>query len=367
PGNDNLCISESYAGRCDDDLACSQVCKDEIRGGGKCGPFKGTKICYCDGCPSATVVTPAETDPNIRRNRGGFLVFAQGRSLWKLPGEDVGETRELSNISGEINKAVTVDCVNHHLYWTNEPTGIRRSRYDGSDNHLVVKKGMYLGLAVDFVSGNIFWVQCGVILVAKMSHLEDGHKTIISHAEINRYSALAVHPTRGSIYWSHSQTTIETASMDGSNRQVWVTGVWAESLALDYEANDLYWADWKTGNIECISLNGGGKRIVSAQGSAGKYSWGISLSGGRVYWSSYFPTDTLNSITKSGSTMKQHSLPAGRDEIRNLLGIVFVPEECPKLSNACAVSNGGCPFICLPHPGNNKKCVCPDDNSSCTS
>ncbi|OWA55630.1 hypothetical protein BV898_20018 [Hypsibius exemplaris] len=153
--------------------------------------------------------------------------------------------------------------------------------------------------------------------------------------------------------------------MDGSNHRVLVYGVHAISLALDYEANDLYWADHNTGNIECISLNGGGKRIVSAQGNAGKHSYGISLSGGRVYWSSGYPVDIVNSITKNGSTMKQHSLPAGRSGY--LHGIVFVPEQCPNLNNACAVSNGGCPFICLPLPGNNKKCVCPDDNSYCIS
>ncbi|OQV17204.1 hypothetical protein BV898_08697 [Hypsibius exemplaris] len=58
-GKDNLCISESYAGQCEDndDPACSQSCKDESRSGGKCGPFRSTKVCYCDGCPGATVVT----------------------------------------------------------------------------------------------------------------------------------------------------------------------------------------------------------------------------------------------------------------------------------------------------------------------
>ncbi|OWA54706.1 hypothetical protein BV898_19107 [Hypsibius exemplaris] len=111
------------------------------------------------------VVTPDERDADVRRNRGGFLVFAQGPSLWKLPGEYIGETRELSNIFGEGNRAVTVDCVNHHLYWANPETGIRRSRYDGSDNHLVVTKvGIYRGLAVDFVSRNVFWVEGSTIL-----------------------------------------------------------------------------------------------------------------------------------------------------------------------------------------------------------
>ncbi|OWA54720.1 hypothetical protein BV898_19121 [Hypsibius exemplaris] len=160
-----------------------------------------------------------------------------------------------------------------------------------------------------------------------MSHLEAGHKTIISHTGIDRHSALAVHPFRGSIYWSHSRSTIETASMDGSNRQILVTGVVVFSLALDHEATDLYWADHDTGNIECISLDGEGKRIVSAQGSAGKSSLGISLSGERVYWT-FTSNDIVNSITKSGSTMKQHSLPARRWGTLN--GIVFVPEQCPQ-------------------------------------
>ncbi|OWA54729.1 putative Zinc metalloproteinase nas-14 [Hypsibius exemplaris] len=216
-----------------------------------------------------------------------------------------------------------------------------------------------------FVARNMFWVHGRAILVAQISHLRAGHKTIVSHTGIDWPSALAVHPSRGSIYWSHSGTTIETASMDGSNRQVLVTGVNAHSLALDYESNDLYWVDWITGNIECISLHGGGKRIVTAREHAGKDSYGISLSEKRVYWTSYYSSGAVNSITKSGTAMRQHSLPAGRNGY--LFGIVFVPEQCPKLNNACAVSNGGCPFICLPLPENNKKCVCPDDNSSCTS
>ncbi|OQV23389.1 hypothetical protein BV898_02835 [Hypsibius exemplaris] len=63
-GNDKFCISENYAGQCEDDEnpACSQSCKDESRSGGNCGPFKGAiKVCYCDGCPGTTVATSRQT------------------------------------------------------------------------------------------------------------------------------------------------------------------------------------------------------------------------------------------------------------------------------------------------------------------
>ncbi|OQV19430.1 hypothetical protein BV898_06544 [Hypsibius exemplaris] len=142
------------------------------------------------------------------------------------------------------------------------------------------------GLAVDFVAGNMFWVQGDEILIAKMSHLEAGHKTIISDLSFYYINTLAVHPSRGLIYWA-TFTSIETVSMDGNTRCVLVNRAAARSLALDYEANDLYWADDYTGNIECVSLNGGAKRIVSARGEAGAICCGISLSGGRVYWTSY--------------------------------------------------------------------------------
>ncbi|OQV23380.1 hypothetical protein BV898_02826 [Hypsibius exemplaris] len=58
-GKDNLCISETYDGQCEDDdnPACSQSCKDESRSGGKCERLRNIKVCYCDGCPGTTVVT----------------------------------------------------------------------------------------------------------------------------------------------------------------------------------------------------------------------------------------------------------------------------------------------------------------------
>ncbi|OQV19434.1 putative Nidogen-1 [Hypsibius exemplaris] len=317
------------------------------------------------------IATTRMTTVQERRTRteqpktSGFLVIAQGGSLWRLSVEDNGDTEQLTNIPGEHNHAVAVDCVTRHLYWAVRRKGIRRSRYDGSYNHLVIIANDTIanGLAVDFVARNVFWVQGSAILVAKMNHLEAGHKTILSDTRIDHFTPLAVHPSRGSIYWSY-RFKIETASMDGSNRRVLVARVWAQTLALDHEANDLYWADFRTGDIECISLNGEGERIVSVEGSKGHLLHGLSLSGGRVYWTSLL-TGNVTSITKSGSTIKQHSLPAGRSGY--LEGIVFVAEQCPKSNNLCAVSNGGCLFICLPLPDNNRKCVCPDGNSSCTS
>ncbi|OQV23381.1 hypothetical protein BV898_02827 [Hypsibius exemplaris] len=183
-GKDNLCISESYAGQCedDDDPACSQSCKDESRGGGKCGPFKSTKICYCDGCPGATEEFLAFTNMNV----------------WRIPLENklVG-TQLLSNIS-DVSGSIVADCAEHNLYWNSRSTGIRRSQYDGSDNQLVLPQpGVYLGLAIDFISRNIFWRNGNSLFVARLKDLPAGQLTVMTDARLTEDSALAVHPARG--------------------------------------------------------------------------------------------------------------------------------------------------------------------------
>ncbi|OWA51415.1 hypothetical protein BV898_15898 [Hypsibius exemplaris] len=63
-------------------------------------------------------------------------------------------------------------------------------------------------------------------------------------------------------------------------------------------------------------------------------------------------------MTKSGMGVQLHDLPAERSG--HLRGAAFVPNQCPKMTNACEDSNGGCSAICLPLPDNTKKCVCPD-------
>ncbi|OWA50469.1 hypothetical protein BV898_14983 [Hypsibius exemplaris] len=45
------------------------------------------------------------------------------------------------------------------------------------------------------------------------------------------------------LYWSHSSNSIKAAAVDGRDRQVLVTGISAGVLAVDYEADELYWAD----------------------------------------------------------------------------------------------------------------------------
>ncbi|OQV23385.1 putative Low-density lipoprotein receptor-related protein 4 [Hypsibius exemplaris] len=292
-GKDNLCISETYAGQCEDDEdpACSQSCKDESRGGGKCGPYKSTKVCYCDGCPGATEPVPTPLPiPLPLKTSDEFLAFTINENVWRIPlANELAGTRLLSNISADSG-SIVADCVEHNLYWNSMSTGIRRSQYDGSDNKLVLPQpGTYLGLAIDFISRNIFWRNGDSLFVAKLKDLPAGQFTVMTDVRLTLDSALAVHPARGMIYWSAStgengRLTIQATSMDGSNDKVLVEGVWVLSLAIDFDTDRLYWADHSTGNLESIALDGRLRRLISAQGESGKQVYGITVSSSRIYW-----------------------------------------------------------------------------------
>ncbi|OQV15413.1 putative Fibroblast growth factor receptor-like protein 2 [Hypsibius exemplaris] len=298
-----------------------------------------------------------------------FLAFTQSQNVWRIPlaNESVG-TQLLSNISAD-GGSIVADCAEHKLYWNSMADGIRRSRYDGSDNQLVLpQKEIYLGLAIDFISRNIFWRKGNSLFVARLKDLPSGQLTVMTDSRLTVDSALAVHPARGMIYWSGStgangRSTIQATSMNGSNDAVLVEGVWVLSLTIDFETDRLYWADHGTGNLESVSLDGGLRRIY-AQGANGKQVYGITSSKSRIFWTS-LRTNSVNSVTKTGLNFKRHNLPPERHGV--IFGIALAAFQCPAITNACAIANGGCPFICLPLPGGVKRCVCPEGNDTCHS
>ncbi|OWA50500.1 hypothetical protein BV898_15013 [Hypsibius exemplaris] len=113
------------------------------------------------------------------------------------------------------------------------------------------------------------------------------------------------------------------SAMDASNREVLVSGVDALSLAVDYHDDDLYWANHLTGNVECISLNGRIRRLISARGLLGKYAEGVAVSASHVYRTSNLPRHAINGMTKTGSDVKSHILPNGSQQ-QDLFGIAYL-------------------------------------------
>ena len=74
-----ICVSENYAGPCvGNDDECSSDCNLEGKGGGRCGKFRSTSICLCDGCekPPAGQLVRDDTVIHYAVKRSNKLIVA---------------------------------------------------------------------------------------------------------------------------------------------------------------------------------------------------------------------------------------------------------------------------------------------------
>lgn len=64
--------------------------------------------------------------------------------------------------------------------------------------------------------------------------------------------------------WTSSRSQIERAGMDGTQRSVLVASnlTWPNGLAIDHEAERLYWADGGTKAIEYATLDGKKRQVI---------------------------------------------------------------------------------------------------------
>ena len=84
---------------------------------------------------------------------------------------------------------------------------------------------------------------------------------------------------------------IESASMDGSNRQViHSTGVaWPNGIALDYSTQRIYWVDALLDRIEYSSYNGSNRVVLL---SDLPHPFAITIEGSLVFWTDW----AINSV-----------------------------------------------------------------------
>ncbi|OWA54184.1 hypothetical protein BV898_18598 [Hypsibius exemplaris] len=69
-GKEKLCFSKSYFGQCDgDDETCVKSCKDDKLSGGKCGAFRSTKVCYCEGCHQGVTASQLLSGTALKREQ----------------------------------------------------------------------------------------------------------------------------------------------------------------------------------------------------------------------------------------------------------------------------------------------------------
>ena len=102
------------------------------------------------------------------------------------------------------------------------------------------------GLARDGASHNLYYIDSrkGTLNVLSTKN-HDYRRTLLKN--LKRPRAIVVHPNKGYMFFSEwdRPANISRANMDGTNVQVFanLTLGWPNGLAMDYEADRLYWCD----------------------------------------------------------------------------------------------------------------------------
>lgn len=109
------------------------------------------------------------------------------------------------------------------------------------------------GLAVDWVAGNIYWVESNLDQI-EVAKLNGSFRRSLIAGDMESPRAIALDPRFGYLFWTDwdiSAPRIERCSMAGEFRQTIVLvsahshGEWPNGLTLDYELNRVYWIDAK--------------------------------------------------------------------------------------------------------------------------
>ena len=149
--------------------------------------------------------------------------------------------------------------------------------------------------------------------------------------------------------------------MDGSERRLFVdsdVGL-PNMLTIDYSTNDLCWTDAELHRIECADLHGKNRRTMYTPVD---YPFGLTCAGNFIFWTDW-KSNSVDKVSRLGGQAQSLAIPSGGNG--KVYDIVTVPKNCPQMSNACAINNGGCEHLCLPNAQGGRTCVCQDGDESC--
>ncbi|XP_017878833.1 nidogen-1 isoform X2 [Ceratina calcarata] len=307
------------------------------------------------------------------KHEANFLLVNQGMATLRIPfaPTQVEPGSPIYIAYTQMAIAIDIDCMNGKAY-SSDITGNRiiELMYNGSmAETFLTKVSSPEGLAVDWVSRNIFWTDSGKTTVEVANLETKKRKVLVSDGLVNP-RGIAVHPYRGKIFWSdwnRASPKLEWANEDGTGRAIFLQGDYVKlpnSLSIDWSTDELCWADAGTFTITCVEIDTNKVNVVANQLI---YPFGLAISQQNYYWTDWKTHKIEVAMKSSGDRKSAISVPPGGSG--KLYGIVVVPESCPRVSNVCQYENGRCSKdqLCLPNGEGGRSCVCADDASGpCT-
>uniref|UniRef100_A0A1B6D9X9 Nidogen n=1 Tax=Clastoptera arizonana TaxID=38151 RepID=A0A1B6D9X9_9HEMI len=273
----------------------------------------------------------------IRQQKGGFLLVSKGIAIIQVPFQTSSSNpgRPIHLTYDQIAIGLTIDCGEGRVYWSDIGSKtIKSSLYDGKDSVDFMNSDSGIdspeGLAVDWVNRKLYWTD-SVSDTINTASLDSGERQeIVSNGLVNP-RGIAVHPGRRKVFWSdwdRRAPKLEWSWLDGSGRTVLIQDHSVQlpnSLAIDFDQNELCWTDAGTKNIDCIGIDSGIRRTVVSNCS---YPFGLAITFEKYYWTDWITQKVESAWKHTGASAGSLLVPpsgAGK-----LYGIAAVNDNCPR-------------------------------------
>ncbi|XP_068084350.1 prolow-density lipoprotein receptor-related protein 1 [Anabrus simplex] len=331
-----------------------------------CLPISEThRVCQC-----ATGYNPSPDDPTQCIGVPEFLFYSMTSDIkgMLLEEEPNGTITDVLGPISRVSVATSIDfhAADDYLYWADSDHGsITRIRRDGTGREVVVKHfesmdsipiDWLTGLAVDWIAGNLYWTD-PKFSVIEMSRLNGLNRYVVVAGDMERPAAIALDPEHGLLFWSDvgKQPRLERAHLDGSGRMVLVnhTIVHVNDIALDYDAQKLYWCESTTNTMERMNYDGTEREVVLEHPQDSPFA--ISIYNSKVYWIDLSFERGSIKVASTNNVSDYTVLVRGLGE--SLKDIQVFAKAKQKGTNLCAKDNGGCAELCL-FNGTQPICAC---------
>ncbi|NWU72680.1 LRP1 protein, partial [Pterocles burchelli] len=363
-GDNKTCQIQSY---CAKHLKCSQKCEQD-KYNVKCSCYEGWML-EPDGesCRSLDPFKPFIIFSNrheIRRidlHRGDYSVLVPG-------------LRNTIALDFHLNQS--------SLYWTDV---VEDKIYRGkllengalTSFEVVIQYGLATpeGLAVDWIAGNIYWVESNLDQI-EVAKLDGTMRTTLLAGDIEHPRAIALDPRYGILFWTDwdaSLPRIEAASMSGAGRRTihkeTGSGGWPNGLTVDYLEKRILWIDARSDAIYSALYDGTGHIEVLRGHEYLSHPFAVTLYGGEVYWTDW----RTNTLAKANKWTGHNVTVVQRTNTQPFDLQVYHPSRQPLAPNPCE-ANGGkgpCSHLCLINYNRTLSCACPHlmkldkDNTTC--
>ncbi|XP_052265927.1 low-density lipoprotein receptor-related protein 4-like [Dreissena polymorpha] len=294
--------------------------------------------------------------PNLKIGVSRIVGIEGDPTVW-VPSGNVQVRHISAPHHGWQFKALAYNWADQTLYWSEATNrkiqGLKLNGTTETETLFTGTSSMVEGLAVDWISNNIYWADSlyDWIMIGSM-YTNPGYKIVVRDG-LTGPSGVAVHPEKGYLFWTDTGafSKIEVSDLFGQNRHVIVdTDIQhPRGITIDFSDDTLYWVDSKKDTVECAGFNGNNRRVVAHQ--AGTIFFGIA-----VYDKYVFVTEQMQ------GHLRVYDKLSGNNEINYQLGYVpdgiVMYDETRQPGNTSACDAKGCAQICINDPLAGPVCRC---------